>query len=117
MAKASKTPAAKNKKALKREVEGTLTEIFSDIKDAVGKKKFDKKVKKASKILSEGALKKKDKKDKTKKETPKAVKKVKKTAASKKAPKEAAKPVARKTKKQPKVTKVPSVPTPDQTTI
>lgn len=63
MAKAKNLPATKSKKVLKKEVAGTLTEVFPDIKQAVGEKKFDKKVKKATKILSAGALKKRSKKE------------------------------------------------------
>jgi len=112
MAKTAKSPATKTNKSLKKEVAGTLTEIFTDIKDAVGNKKFGKKVKKASKILTAGALKKLDKKEKTKKEAPKKVKEVKKAAG----PTKTAKPAPKKTKKQPKAAKMPSVPTPDRAT-
>lgn len=54
----------KSKKSLRKEVAGTLNEIFTDIRQAVGDKKFDKKVKKASKVLTAGATK------KTKEEAP-----------------------------------------------
>ena len=105
MAKASKIAGGKPKKTLKKEVAVTLTEIFPDIKEAVGEKKFSKKVKKASKILSAGAAKKKVKKEKSSKETAKKIKLPKAAKASKKQ----AKPVAQKDKKKNKAVKPAAV--------
>ena len=96
MAKASKNPGAKTKKTLKKEVAGTLTEIFADIKGVVGDKKFNKKVKKASKILSAGALKKEDKKSTSKKDAPR------KDTEEKKAKKKEEKKEKKKAKKKEK---------------
>ncbi|MFT3979544.1 MAG: hypothetical protein QM687_03675 [Ferruginibacter sp.] len=85
MAKTKKLPVAKTKKDLKKEVAGTLAEVFSDIKNAVGEKEFDKKIKKATKILSAGALKKASKKkSEDKKATDKKAGKTKKKATVKK---------------------------------
>ncbi len=82
MAKTKKTTTGPtSKKSLRKEVASTLNEIFTDIKQAVGDKKFDKKVKKASKVLTAGAA-----------------KKTKKEAADKKADKKA-KPAKDKTPK------------------
>ena len=105
MAKAKKSPATKPKKLLKKEVAGTSTEIFADLKQAVGEKKFSKKVKKATKILSAGALKhqtkkedpaKKNKASKAAKEanTGKAAKLKDKKSKKDKKDKKSAKPVA-----------------------
>lgn len=46
---------ATNKKTLRKQVEEKLTTAFADIKEIVGEKKFSKKIKKAGKILAEGA--------------------------------------------------------------
>lgn len=46
---------ATNKKTLRKQVEEKLTATFADIKEIVGEKKFSKKIKKAGKILVEGA--------------------------------------------------------------
>lgn len=46
---------ATNKKTLRKQVEEKLTATFADIKEIVGEKKFSKKIKKAGKILADGA--------------------------------------------------------------
>lgn len=58
MAKSEKTPAKNNKKALQQEIAGKLQETFPALKESVGAKKFDRHVKKASKVLAAGATKK-----------------------------------------------------------
>ena len=78
MAKAKKQAGEKTKKSLQKEVASTLTEIFTDIKNAVGDKKFSRKVKKASKVLAAGAA-----KVKPAKESKKASKKIKEAKAPK----------------------------------
>lgn len=77
MSKAKKDSVIKPKKVLRKEVADTLTEVFSEIKAAVGEKKFSKKVQKASKLLAAGALKKQSKKVKAEKKAAKKNKPVK----------------------------------------
>ncbi len=62
--------AAPSKKSLKKEVAAKLTVVFSDVKEAIGDKKFAKKVKKASKILASGKVKKAFKKADKEAKTP-----------------------------------------------
>lgn len=93
----TKASAVKSKKILKEEVAVTLTEIFTDIKEAVGDKKFSKKVKKASKVLASGAVLKQIKKEK---ESPKKVRATKRLTVAKKAAKKDLKTAGKKEKKQ-----------------
>lgn len=105
MAKAKKTTTdPRSKKSLRKEVASTLNEIFTDIKQAVGDKKFDKKVKKASKVLTAGATK-KAKKEATVKKADKKSKPAKAKTPKAKAPKKPAKAKAPKKDKPVKKSK------------
>jgi hypothetical protein len=77
MSKAKKDSVIKPEKVLRKEVADTLKDVFSEIKAAVGEKKFSKKVKKASKLLTAGALEKAAKKLKKEKKAAKKNKPVK----------------------------------------
>jgi hypothetical protein len=46
-----------SKKKLRKEIQATLQSTFSNLKDSIGEKKFERHVKKASKILCAGATK------------------------------------------------------------
>jgi hypothetical protein len=56
MAKTQKQEMSK-KKQLRKEIKATLETALVQLKEAVGEKKFERHVKKASKILSAGAAK------------------------------------------------------------
>ena len=58
MAKIKTSPAKADKKVLRAEIEKKLQKTFNAIKKTVGKEKFDKHVKKASKALAKGLTKK-----------------------------------------------------------
>ena len=58
MATIKTTPPKSDKKVLRAEIEKKLQKTFSAIKKTVGKKKFDKHVKKAGKVLAKGLTKK-----------------------------------------------------------
>ena len=59
MPKASKSSEKTKPANLRKQVAEILSTTFADIKASVGDKKFSKKVKKASKVLAAGAVKKK----------------------------------------------------------
>ena len=63
------------KKEIYQQITGQLSTSLPGIKDILGEKKFDRRIKKAAKILSEGI----------KEKAPKKVKEIKKKAGSKKA--------------------------------
>lgn len=54
MAKAIQSQKKEKKTSIRKQIAEKLTKDFVEIKKAVGEKKFSKRVKKASKILSEG---------------------------------------------------------------
>lgn len=60
MAKPKKEPVL-TKKALQQQIADKLQATFANLKDSVGSKKFDRHVKKASKLLATGAVKKTEK--------------------------------------------------------
>lgn len=58
MAKSKKEPVKVKKHTLREQIATTLETTFTALKEAVGEKKFNKQVKKASKVLATGAVKK-----------------------------------------------------------
>lgn len=65
MASTKKISKLSSKKLFRQQVENTLEEVFADIKDNVGKKRFIKKIRKAGKILAAGSLARKKAAEKT----------------------------------------------------
>lgn len=58
MAKSKNEPVKVKKNALREQIAATLQTTFTDLKETVGEKKFARQVKKASKVLASGAVKK-----------------------------------------------------------
>jgi hypothetical protein len=85
--KKSAKPKAASKKKVKSEIEKKLEIVFADFKTELGEKKFNHRIKKASKILLHGLKKKAEnkiveiKKQEVKTAPKKVAKKVKKVAA------------------------------------
>lgn len=73
MSKKSLTTEKSAKKTLRTQIENKLLSTFEDLKSKVGEKKFNRHVKKASKILAAGAKDQKPKKVKKAAKTVEAV--------------------------------------------
>jgi hypothetical protein len=54
MAKEKKTSSKDRKAALKKHIAETLSNSFADIRESIGEKRFNRKVRRASKILASG---------------------------------------------------------------
>ena len=63
MANTKEAPVKSKKKVLRAQIAKTLQKTFSSLKKTMGEKKFNRHIKKASKVLVSGAVK-KTKKDK-----------------------------------------------------
>lgn len=83
MAKTKKEPVKVTKHALREKIATTLQTTFAELKEIVGEKKFSRQVKKASKILATGGVKKSAPKAATPKKAKPAAKVAKKKPAAK----------------------------------
>ena len=109
MAKSKKEPVKVKKHTLREQIATTLQTTFTDLKETVGEKKFNRHVKKASKVLAAGAEKKTEKTAAPAKAA--AIKKVKAKASESKTTKAtAAKPAKTKATKPAKAKAVKSAP-------